>query len=110
MSDSSTTGGSVSAEPIEAIDTFDRVLTNEDRVLVDFYADWCGPCQMMAPMIDELAAESDEAVVKVDIEALPQLAARYDVNSIPTFLVFENGEIADRLVGMQEKSTLEQSF
>lgn len=98
------------AERITATEAFEDAISNERRVLVDFYASWCGPCQMMAPTIDELATESDERVVKVDIEALPQLAARYDVRSIPAFLVFDNGEVTEQLVGMQEKETLAQTL
>lgn len=98
------------AKRITAAETFEDVISNEGRVLADFYASWCGPCQMMTSTIDELATESDGRVVKVDIEALPQLAARYDVRSIPAFLVFDNGEVTERLVGMQEKETLAQTL
>jgi thioredoxin 1 len=98
-----------SAEHIENKETFDQLLTDEERVLVDFYADWCGPCQLMAPTVDELAAESEAAIVKVDIEALSQIAARYDVSSIPTFLAFEDGTVEEQLIGMQEKERLAQT-
>ncbi|QCC47947.1 thioredoxin [Halobellus limi] len=94
------------AEQITDEEAFDRLIASEERVLVDFYADWCGPCQLMAPTVDELAAECAVPVVKVDTEGLPQVAYRYDVQSIPTFLVLENGEATDRLVGMQNKETL----
>lgn len=102
----STDGSSLSAVHIEEVDAFDQLITNNERVLVDFYADWCGPCQLMAPLVDELAAESDSAIVKVDVEALPQIATRYDVRSIPTFIAIEDGAVETRLVGMQERSAL----
>lgn len=99
-----------SAEHIEDVETFEKLITSEDRVLVDFYADWCGPCQMMAPIVDELAAETDSPVVKIDVEQLPQIATRYDVHGIPAFIVFDNGEVTEHLIGVQEKETLAQSL
>jgi len=102
MSDSS----EVTAVHVETVDSFEQRIAEDGRLLVDFYADWCGPCQMIAPTVDELAAESEATVAKVDVEALPQIAARYDISSIPTFLVFDDGEVVDRLVGMKEKKTL----
>lgn len=65
---------------------------------------------MMAPIIDKLAAETDVPVVKIDVEALPHVATRYNVNSIPTFVVLNNGSLEERLVGMQEKETLVESL
>ena len=101
---------STSAEHITDVSSFDRLIENEERVLVDFYADWCGPCQLMAPTVDELATETDAAVVKIDVEAVPEVAARYDVNSVPTFLAFGDGAVNDRLIGMQDKSKLAQTI
>ena len=101
-------GTAAPAEQITEEEAFDRLIQSEGRVLVDFYAGWCGPCQLMAPTIDELAAECDAPVVKVDTEELPQVAYRYDVQSIPTFLVLDGGDVTDRLVGMQNKETLAQ--
>ena len=93
------------ARHVESTEEFDQLLES-GRVLVDFYADWCGPCKMVAPTVDELAAERAEPVLKVDIEAHQEIAARYDVSSIPTFIAFENGEPVDRLLGVQDRSTL----
>lgn len=94
------------ARTVREIDRFDRLVAESDRVLVDFYADWCGPCRLVESTVDELADESGADVVKVDVEAHPQLSARYDVKKIPTFLAFENGSVVERFVGMQNKETL----
>lgn len=92
--------------PTETEKAFEALLGTEDTLLVDFYAEWCGPCQMMAPIVEELAADVDATVAKVDVEELPPLAAQYDVKSIPAFVVFDDGETTDRLIGMQEKGEL----
>jgi len=85
---------------------FDDLLATEGTLLVDFYADWCGPCRMMASTVEELAAEADATVAKVDVDELSPIAAEYEVRSIPAFVVFEDGEPTERLVGMQEKADL----
>jgi thioredoxin 1 len=87
---------------------FQQVVLDADRpVLVDFYADWCGPCQELAPVIDELARETPGArIVKVDVDENSALASRYQVSAIPTLLVFRNGEVAKRQVGGASKSEL----
>ena len=84
------------------ISTFDEVVLQSDEpVLVDFYADWCGPCQVLAPKL-ERAAESLTAgrIVKINVDNDPELAARYQVQSIPTLLLFVDGEVAERRVGV----------
>lgn len=87
---------------------FDKqVLRSEVPVLVDFYADWCGPCQQLGPVLEELAAEtSDVKVVKVNVEHSPELAAEYGVESIPNLKVFKNGRVADQAVGLASKARL----
>ncbi|MFC7187298.1 thioredoxin [Halorubrum yunnanense] len=99
---------SVPAEPIQLSDPddFDDVVADHDVVLVDFHADWCGPCQMMEPAVEAIAADTDAAVVKVDVDVHQSLAAEYDVQSIPTLLVFAGGELADRMVGAQSEDAL----
>lgn len=89
----------------------DVIEASKDKpVLVDFFASWCGPCQMQAPVIDELSEEmGDRAVVgKIDTEANQEIAMKYKVMSIPTLIVFRNGEEVDRATGMQSKDVLNQ--
>lgn len=91
-------------------ETFDQeVLQAGQTVLVDFYADWCGPCKMMAPVVEELAGEvSDVKVCKINIDEEMSVAQRYGVMSIPTFIAFKNGEVAGKQVGAIPKSRLQE--
>jgi len=75
-------------------------------VLADFYADWCGPCQMLEPIVETIAAETDATVAKIDIDANQQLAAEYGVQGVPTLVLFADGQPAERLVGMQDEAQL----
>ena len=79
-------------------------------VLVDFYAQWCGPCRMISPVLEKLHEEYDGKVkfVKVDIDVNPETAKEYGVMSIPNLLIFKDGELADRLLGFKPKQTLQQ--
>lgn len=84
-----------------------EILDRNGVALVDFYADWCGPCQMLSPVIDEIAKErADIAVGKVNIDSENDLAFEYGVMSIPTLLVFENGKEKARLVGVRPKEEI----
>lgn len=80
-----------------------QVLESDRPVLVDFWADWCQPCHMLAPTIEQLAESYGDriTVAKVDIDAAGELARQYAVNSIPTVLIFRNGEVAGRIVGVR---------
>lgn len=86
-----------------------EVLKSDVPVLVDFWASWCMPCKMLAPVIEELSQEANGSykVGKVDVDAVPALAAQFGVMSIPTVLVFKNGQVADKSVGFVPKSKLE---
>ncbi|AHG03797.1 thioredoxin [Halobacterium sp. DL1] len=81
-------------------------LVADGVVLADFYADWCGPCQMLAPVVDTLAAETDATVAKVDVDANQQLAAAYGVRGVPTLVLFAGGEQVEELVGVQDEARL----
>jgi thioredoxin 1 len=89
---------------------FDEVVLMSDvPVLVDFYADWCGPCRMLSPVLQELAREtSDAKIVKVNVDHSPQAAARYGVNAIPSLKVFKDGEVVSEHVGLARKADLKQ--
>ena len=92
-----------------ASDTFEREVLQADRpTLVDFYADWCGPCRLMQPVVDKLAEDFDGRanVVKVDVDESPELASRYGVQSIPMFIVVRNGNAVQKLVGVQTGQAL----
>jgi thioredoxin 1 len=88
--------------------TFDEVVLKSDKpVVVDFWAAWCGPCRMVGPVIDEIHGEYEgKAVVgKVDVDANQEFAAKYGVRNIPTVLIFQNGEVVGRQVGVAPKKT-----
>ncbi|AYE33298.1 thioredoxin [Clostridium septicum] len=84
-----------------------EVLQNKGVVLVDFWATWCGPCKMIAPIVEDLAKEVANAkFTKVDVDANPTLANRYQISSIPTLMIFKNGAPVETLVGFMPKESL----
>lgn len=94
-------------------DNFDaEVLNSGEGVLVDFWAPWCGPCRQIAPLIDQLAEQFSGSVKvgKLNIDDNPTITNKYGIQSIPTLLLFKNGEVAERFVGMPPKAKLEEAL
>lgn len=88
-------------------DNFNNLINDEKITLVDFYADWCGPCKALSPVIDEIATEAkDINVGKVNVDAERDLASKFGVRSIPTMIIFKGGKEIDRLVGYLPKETI----
>ncbi len=85
-----------------------EVVQSEKTVLVDFYADWCGPCKMLSPILEEIASELGEKVKvgKLNVDESNDLAFEYEVMSIPTLILFENGKVVDRLTGLRSKDEI----
>lgn len=94
-------------------DNFDtEVLKSDKPVFVDFFADWCGPCKMMSPVIEKLSDEFDGKIKvgKVNVDDYPELAEKYNVMSIPNMVFIKNGEVVDRVIGAIPKAAMKQKF
>ncbi|MEF8781830.1 MAG: thioredoxin [Haloarculaceae archaeon] len=91
---------------VEGRDHLDEVVGEHSVVLVDFYADWCGPCKMLEPTVESIAAETAAVVAKVDVDAHQDIAAEFNVQGVPMLALFADGQQVEQLVGVQDEDTL----
>jgi thioredoxin 1 len=98
---------------INSSNEFHELVSNNDKVLVDFYADWCGPCKMMGPIVEEIASEINTEdsknkikICKVNVDQNSDLAAEFSVQSIPTLIYFKNGEFNNKIIGLRPKEDI----
>ena len=100
-------------KPLELTDNnIDQIISDSKPVLIDFWAEWCGPCHMVAPIIQELADEYDgrAIVAKLDVDANPVTAQKYGIRSIPTLIITKNGEVVDQQIGVVPKAVISSNL
>ncbi len=98
---------------VKSVESFEKDVEKSDKVvLVDFYATWCGPCKMQAPIIDKIAEEKipNLNVFKVDVDELTDVAVKYNITSIPTLMLFKNGNVVERWVGLTPEHVIKQAI
>lgn len=89
------------------MENLDKVLKENKKVLIDFYADWCGPCRMLSPIIEEVKKEvTDVLVTKINVDEFPDIASRYGVRSIPTLIYIKDGEVVNQMIGVKPKKDI----
>ena len=86
---------------------FNEIIKREKKVVVDFHADWCGPCKVLSPILDELDSEVDDVeFVKINVDHYPELSGSYEIMAVPTVIMFQDGEVKNRFSGVQPKETI----
>jgi thioredoxin 1 len=95
---------------VESTDHLAELTEKHDVVLADFYADWCGPCRQLEPIVEEVAATTDAAVAKVDVDQHQELAGRYGVRGVPTMVLFGDGEVVEQMVGVRTEDQLARTI
>ncbi len=94
---------------LDSPESYEAAVSGDGPVLVDFYADWCGPCKQMEPVLEAIADTTEATIVKVDVDRHQQLAAQFQVRGVPTMLVYEDGEQVERFVGYQPEPSLRET-